>query len=318
MSLPNIRRFTMATIVLAEILLNAPHLQAGTIRTDTADSLYTSLAQQSDFDSVGEFLWTESDGSYIASGVLINDQWVLTAAHVVSGIDSSNISTMTFTIGGTIYYASETYYNAGWTDDVNDGYDIGLVKLSTVVTTATAATVYTGSDENHTVATIVGYGLTGNGSTGVQSGSYGTKRAGTNVISLGSALNSINWTGGGNDSLLVADFDQPGMTSGDPTTSLGVPTDLEYCAAPGDSGGGWFIEVDGEYQLAGITSFLLSQDNIQCNYDDLFGATRVSDYLDWISQYTSFNVAIPEPASALLLLSTGLMLIRRRRSRVAM
>lgn len=260
-------------------------LRAGTIRADRSDTQYTALAGQPLYDTVGKFTWTYSGSSYLGSGVLIDRQWVLTAAHVVSDIDAGNIATMTFMLHGTAYHAAETYYDPAWTGDVNAGHDIGLVRLDAPVTDVTPATLYTGSAENRLITTVVGYGSTGTGLTGAVQAA-GTKRAGTNVIGLGSALNSIPWSGGGDDTLLVADFDAPG-TTGDPTTNLAVATDLEYCAAPGDSGGAWFIDVAGQQYLAGITSFLLSNpaNPMQAMYGDIFGATRVSAYLDWIFSY---------------------------------
>jgi len=50
--------------------------------------------------------------------------WVLTAAHVVSGIDSSNLSTMTFNVDGTTYHAAETHFNPNWDNMVNDSREM--------------------------------------------------------------------------------------------------------------------------------------------------------------------------------------------------
>ncbi|MBN2024734.1 MAG: trypsin-like serine protease [Pirellulales bacterium] len=278
------------------LLLAAAPVQAGTIRDDLADSQYTSLAGLAAFASVGEFQWTASGSNYLASGTLIDEQWVLTAAHVVEDIDSSNIGTMTFTLGSATYRVVETYYSSDWTGNTSDGGDIGLVKLATAIADVVPASLYEQTDERYQIATVVGYGSTGTGLTGAVL-SAGTKRAGTNVIGLGSALAGIPWSGGGDDTMLVADFDQPGET-GDPTTDLAVATDLEYCGAPGDSGGGWFIEEDGQYFLAGVTSFLVHNPANPENamYGDIFGATRVSSYLDWIFQYV--DLSEPPPGDA--------------------
>ncbi len=59
--------------------------RAGVIRNDVNDSVYTSLAAQSVYDSVGFLRWNEGASGYIASGTLIAPEWVLTAGHVVGG-----------------------------------------------------------------------------------------------------------------------------------------------------------------------------------------------------------------------------------------
>jgi len=303
--MPGGRRVIVAAGVIATVVLLAAPLHAGTIRADRLDSQYTGLAGQTAYASVGEFQWVESGSEYLASGVLINSQWVLTAAHVVSGITPGNIGTMTFTLGGSTYHVTETHYNSGWTGQVNIGNDIGLVRLDSPVGNVAPAYLYTGSDEYHKITTIVGFGRTGTGLTGAILAA-GTKRAGNNVLSLGSALNSIPWSGGGNDNMIVADFDQPGAT-GDPTVDLAVPTDLEYCAASGDSGGGWFIQINGNDYLAGVTSFLSHNPaNFQdAMYGDICGATRVGSYPDWVGLYTTYLVPVTGDTNSDGVVGTG-------------
>ena len=50
---------------------------------------------------------------------------------------------MIFTIGGQQYTASQWLANPNWNGDLLGGYDLGLVKLSSPVSSITPATRYT-------------------------------------------------------------------------------------------------------------------------------------------------------------------------------
>ena len=287
----------------------------GTIRHDVSDTLYQTLGADSRYQSVGKFLYSVGSSGYIASGVLISSQWVLTAGHVTAGNDfnGGGISSMSFTLyngaSSSQYAASNWYTHPGWgasSGDVYDGYDIALVRLSTPVTGFTPATLaaYSNSIEE---GTIVGFGSTGTGLTGYTSLDQ-LKRAGNNMIDArGSGA-----VGGISSNVLFVDFDKPDDNS---ASSFGAntPLALEYLSAPGDSGGGLFVTRSGQTLLRGITSFGVENlDGVtNFSYSDLAGFTDASAFSSWITT----TMTVPEPGTWLpsTLLVISVALIRRRR-----
>jgi T5SS/PEP-CTERM-associated repeat protein len=254
---------------------------AGTRRDDIADSAYTDLAAQPDFQSVGKLT---STGLGLGSGTLIDSRWVLTAGHMLS---FPNPSGVTFNINGVDYTAAEWIPHPLWNSDVGvNGFDIGLIRLNASVPGVTPASRYMGSAELGASATIVGYGSAGTGLTGWQSNTYGTKRAGNNVIDV-SGVSVL-----AHENYLVADFDRPNVPS-ESSFGSSTPLGLEYSSAPGDSGGGVFINDGGVQRLAGVVSFgqhgpTNSPDgNANADYGDLLGFTRVSAFNSWIDDQIS-------------------------------
>lgn len=263
---------------MAVAALWAGESHAGTIRDDVADSLYTALAAQTQYAAVGKV----TAGGY-GSGTLIDSQWVLTAAHMVDDYPST-VSSTAFTINGTTYTGQRWIAHQAWNGNVFNGYDIGLIRLSSTVAGVTPATRYTGTSEVGNIATIVGYGQTGTGLTGEQNYTYGTKHAGQNTIdALGSPL------GLPNDQFLSADFDNPNNSN---NSSIGSasPLPLEYSSAHGDSGGGLFLDVGGVNYLAGVISMgnagpvTAPDGTINADYGDVMGFIRVSAFNAWIDE----------------------------------
>lgn len=243
---------------------------AGTIRHDRSDQLYQNLASSNPYEAVGRFNWTSSSGGGLASGTLISTEWVLTAGHVVDDPLATNFQ---FTVGGQSYGASEVIIHPDWNGNIQSGSDLALVRLDQSIDTVSAAQLYSGNQEVGLTTTVVGFGKTGDGF----SGSYlaaGEKRAGQNLIGgLGDVV-------GYSSQSLMADFDFPDPAA----TGKGISLDLEYLAAPGDSGGGWFIEDQGTTYLAGVTSFGYAPDGfVDSSYGDIMGATRIGDFLSWIN-----------------------------------
>src|SRR5439155_27309517 len=96
-----------------------------------------------------------------ASGTLIENNWVLTAAHVMDGTASAQ-----FTVGGRTYGVSKWITHPRWDNALRRGYDLALVKLNVPVSNVAPATLYTGHQELGATATFVGFGRTGTGVTG--------------------------------------------------------------------------------------------------------------------------------------------------------
>lgn len=277
--------------------LSVPFLHAGTRRDDVADVNFVNLGADPRYASVGRFLYSVGASGYIASGVLISPQWVLTAAHVVGGNDflGGGISNMSFTLfsgaNSFVYTAMEWIPHPGWaatSGDLLAGYDIGLVRLDANVTGFQPATLYPGDSIPIQAGTIVGFGNTGTGLTGFQQGTYGTKRAGQNMIDAQGDGTSIS------SSIVFADFDRPGVPS-ESVLGSSTPLALEYLSAPGDSGGGLFVTEGVNTYLLGITSFGwgYTDGNANADYGDLAGFTTVSSFQAWIETTT----AVPEPGT---------------------
>jgi secreted trypsin-like serine protease len=305
-------------------------VRAGVIRDDVNDSLYTSLAAQSVYDSVGFLRWNEGASGYIASGTLISSEWVLTAGHVVGGTNNygAGVSGMFFGLGsvysGTGIAATEWIPYAGWSSsngDVWAGVDLGLVRLSQPITTVTPALLDFRTPLLGLLGTSVGYGRSGIGSGGMSTPA-GTKRAGQNMIDARGGMVTTMGSGtlldldGISPTVLFQDFDHPT----DPVASLMgsvTPVAQEYLIASGDSGGGLFIDVGGVTKLVGVNSFLASlpypwdTTGAKADYGDLAGVVSVQSFENWIFTMTG----VPEPSAISLLFFGlgGLVLMRGRR-----
>lgn len=294
---------------------------AGTIRHDRADSSYRNLAAEPQFAPVGYY----GAGGQYGSFTLIAPNWALTAAHVVdangNGQLDDGITTDVLRIGGQQRTVTEAVVpvgingNRGWNGNINDGFDIALVRFDTPFAGITPASIYTSFQEIGKTITQVGYGSTGTGKTGAYlSGGTSNKRAGDNVVDR-----FVNFSNGA--TALGWDFDEPAPRESDNHSGSTVPLDLEYLIAGGDSGGGSFIFENNSWLLAGVHSGTYPFENAYpgaqsqaSTYGDGALVTRVAAYQDFIfNSIPELAVAVPEPSGIALLALSGLIALRRRR-----
>lgn len=248
-------------------------LAPGLIRHDRSTDAYRSLAQQSAFDAVVPIM---ADSRTVGSAVHIAPSWILTAYHVLrnAGIQ------VDVQIGNTTYRPMRVIRHPE--------ADLALLELPTPVEAYPTALLYRDSLELHKKGVSVGFGIVGTGNETMRTmwdeslTRMGIKHAGENMIDATPK-----------PSLLQADFDHPS----DPRYStLGdsAALDLEYIPMRGDSGGGLFIQIDDQWQLAGIT---INQQtpkrtpNSGAHFLDTIGYGwlaqwhRVSHFTDWIDQH---------------------------------
>ena len=268
-------RLARVAAPLTAALLAVPSLNpaaAVTIANESLRATHDKLATQPAFSGVGRISAENVNGFSSASGVYLGNGWVLTAAHVVDDA-----------VGLTFNTAAGRHRARGWTwhgdwnpDRLSDGNDLALIQLETPIGSrrVQAAPLYRGDREFGELTSTVGFGRSGNGTTGFTDDSPLTKRFANNRVDRLY----------GRD-ILLTDFDS-GLST-DSRMGDRDPGRYEGAVAPGDSGGGLFVHTGsragGGWSLAGITSFGYSYDGrTDSDFGDWSGYTRVGSFLDWI------------------------------------
>jgi Trypsin/PEP-CTERM motif len=275
--------FLAAAQILALIIFPVS-VWSATIRDDVPDSDYVALGNDPAFAAVGTFT-----ASLTGCGILLAQDWVLTAAHLILGNNTSG----TFTLNGIAYSSTQIIIDPSWDGNAADGNDFALVQLSSSLTAIPPAMLYSEPTILGQTDTFIGYGLTGNGLTGWKT-LDGQKRGFQDVVDV----NNVNF--GNTNFVFGATFESP--------TNGALP--LEGCVAPGDSGGGVFILDGSQYYLAGVISFVAATDgNANSSYSDISGFDSIYPALPWILS------VVPEPSSLALVAVSGLVWLWLRKGR---
>lgn len=236
------------------------------------------------------------DGTVGGSAVLLQSGLhLLTAAHVVESLDVATAEVV-FTVSGvTERYriASIQSYPSASIGATSISDDLALITLEkSAPVSAERYALYTATDEVGHEAAVTGYGQVQDRNGNVIAAS-GTLHSGYNMIdTTGSALASHGWHGTLADQLFF-DYDDGTATHDAFGKLLGLTNrgiSGEAMIAPGDSGGGLFIDSNGQWMVAGINSYVSGGQTSDVNTSsdgsvgDVAGATRVSSYAQWIEQ----------------------------------
>ena len=338
----------MAALSLFAILPARAILIDNSWNLTASNALATDFANFPSFAATGQVGITEGAASFSGTGVLIANDWVLTAAH---NWTNASVTALTFTVGGTLYTGNlaqrpqHPLWNtspaplANATVGISQGWDIALFRLTAPVVGITPAQLYTGSGELGSQAYTLGFGRTGTGTTPVTNNVSGSIHAISNTIDRTTSQTSGGFPGG----QLFYDFDS-GVAAGNTLVTAGLPDaptssfmttlnpagtiagttstttqvkngaiTIEGGTAQGDSGGPTFILDGGAWKVAGITSWGVNPaDNYGANglYGDVTAVTRVSTQVAWIN-----SILVPEPATGIMMMLAVMILgivLRRR------
>lgn len=211
-----------------------------------------------------------SDNTSGSGALMFDRNYILTAAHVVTNSAGQKISgSVNFYANSSSAVSSTVSFTAADVSIVN-GYipngtsivpnDVAVINITGKAPNGIAGyELYRSSNEISQSFTMVGFGQTGNGTSGADPSTGGIKRIGINTfeatgtdVNLPAFFRDLvfdfdNGTPAGNE--LLNTYSVP-STTGETSSNILIETD----SAPGDSGGPGFINSNGRLLIAGIVS----------------------------------------------------------------
>jgi secreted trypsin-like serine protease len=267
----------MTRYSLLMLLVASSAASAIVIRHDVDDAEYRIPA--SEFPAL-------VDMSGEGHGVLIDPQWVITAAHTIPGhsrLQRVAINGVSRDVERVVMHPGyrrppqELINQAMATGDwilavvqIASSDDIALIKLARPVTDVAPVTIHKESVEPGRIVKIIGKGATGTGATGHDP-------RGPNRTELRRAFNTIT---SAHDRWFCYVFDEPASA---------LP--LEGKTGSGDSGGPALVQVDDQWILAGLAAWGFIHGDVRTVRPGLYGQltcnVRLSHYIEWIETATS-------------------------------
>lgn len=232
-------------------------------------------------------------GGRLFSGVLIGSQHVLTAAHVVAGSDPGTVRFRVALGSGFTATATEIHVNPAYTGNTSGNVpgdpsthaDLAIVRLDRPAPEGLQVTRFFGGSLLGRVLTLVSHGNS------------------TTLITLGeNRADAVFADALGRPATYLFDYDGPDLSSN--RIGPAVPANgtlgagREATLVSGDSGSAAFVQVDGQWGLAGINTFEIgfgTTPSARGTYGAGAGGIVLAGYRSWISEVLA---APPKPRKA--------------------
>lgn len=226
----------------------------------------------------------------ICVATLIDAQWALTAAHCVEETDLrahiARAGEYVVQIAGVMSGIDTVVMHPNYAFRYEQGHaseevDLALLRLSEPLAMPVPMSLYRGQDELDRVATLLGWGYFGVGTTGIQSDDGRFRRANNRVTEANGRLRF--------------DFD-------DPRQPDSRAVELEGLPGLGDSGGPALLQTAEGWHIAGVAIGEIAAESAPAGVQGLYGAVgvyeRVSGHLDWIESVIHAGlIERPQPDS---------------------